>query len=820
MALLDRLKRKGPPPVEQKSVPKMESTSLVQGCSIFAASPLNVGECQQHLCRLLRAIFEGEKFTSGDTETIFFTMTQAFNNKDLLLHRLIFLALRYLKISPDSAIMVTQALSKDISGDMMMNRARAVRLLPHILQTDHVMSMERFIKQIVISRDAMLSCSGLSCALTLCMKGAGEMVKKWVSEIHTASSMVSTRSSDAQYLALLVLYFLRRGDGSMLRKMADQRKDIVSMGTLGSHVMIQVCDEANKLTGSTSSEACIVSKLKSSNAVTQIDAARAILSNEKSSAEAVSAAVTKLNSLLSAPANVTVYAALRTIAMYAPTRREEFSKCNTALERALSQADGSMSALAAMSLLHTGFESTIDRVLPSISSFATKLTVPQQAAMLRSCVEVARRHPAKLDSVLTFIWNTFRSVDEFQVQKILVDGFFYFAQNLPTSSASVFKYLCEYLEDSKFSELSVQIVNFIGKVGVQQENRSELIRCLCNRLSLEGSEMRAATIDALYSFAKDPQWGEAVRKVIRNHLNDGDDEVRDRATLYTEIIDNSLEDLLEVETPQIEALAEAMSGSAKVLEEALPQKKVNPLEKFGECENKSVRIKATEDDADIVVSYVTKLFSNAIVFDFKVKNTLPTAIINVSVSMVEQNGELEAAEVIPAQRIEPNEESHVYVTFAREQSAPMFGIFSSVVVFYPEDDPDSEENFELDVGVDLKISAYMKPTSINNFDMSFAQMTCDRTESVKLGKMRTVDDVIRFFVESTGLEVASKEETVDSRKRKLTLVKLAGLLLGKELVLVLIEIAPALRIGGFPVRITVKSGTEDTTEAVMNSLLE
>ena len=263
-----------------------------------------------------------------------------------------------------------------------------------------------------------------------------------------------------------------------------------------------------------------------------------------------------------------------------------------------------------------------------------------------------------------------------------------------------------------------------------------------------------------------------------------------------------------------------MAGSVKVLEEALPQKKVNPLDKFGECENKSVRIKATEDDADIVVSYVTRLFKNAIVFDFKVKNTLPTAIVNVSVSMVEQNGELEPSEVLPADRIDPNEQSHVYVTFARDQEAPIFGSFSSVVLFCPEDDPDSEENFELDVGVDLKISAYMKPTTINNFDMSFAQMSSDRTESVKLGKMRTIDDVIRFFVESTGLEVASKEETVDSRKRKLTLVKLAGLLFGKNLVLVLIEIAPALRVGGFPVRITAKSEAEETTEAVMNSLLE
>lgn len=799
---------------DQKASVKMENTSLVQRCSVFSRSPLSVTECIEHISLILQAIFTGERFSANDTETIFFTMTQVFSNKDPTLHRLIILALRHLRVSPDSAIMVTQALSKDISSDMPMNQCHSVRLLPHILSVDAVLVQDRFIKQIIIARDPFLAASGLSCALALCRKGAMEVIK-WISEIN----MASNGCVDAQYLALLVMFLLRRGDGSMLRKMADQRKGLAGMATLPAHVMICVCDEAMKLSNSESAENFIVGRLQSSSAVSQIDAARAILGNKQSSEKAINAAVTKLNALLAAPANITVYAALRTIAMHAAAHRDEFSKCNPALERTLSQGDGSMSALAAMSLLHTGFESTIERVLPTIAGFATGLTTSQQVEMLRSCVEVARRHPSKLETVLTFISSTFRMVDDFQVQRILVEAFFNFAENLVASRTSVFRFLCEYLEDSKFMELSVLVVNFIGKFGVQQDNKSELVRCLCNRLSLEGAEVRASSIDALFAFAQDPELGESVCKIIRMSLNDVDDEVRDRATFYTQIIEKKLTQLL-VEVPSIESIAGGDEADSKA--EGHPKSKISPLEIYGACEHKSIRIKATEDDADIVVSYVTRLFKDVVIFDFSITNTLPTGIVDVTVSMSETDDAMNPTDVIPAVWINSNEKERTYVVFTRStEERIMFGSFSAAVNFRPEGDRDSEETFELDSAVDMKIAAYVKPTTVTNFDMAFAQATCSKTESVRLGKMRTIEEVVRFFVESTGLEVVSKEDVVsDAKKRKMVVVKMGGLLLGDEIILVVVEIAPATRIGGFPVRITVKSSSEDTVDAVMKSLLE
>jgi hypothetical protein len=418
---MELLRKKAALVKEKKEVVReMESTSLVRGCNVFSAITLNVADCQAQAARILRAQFGSNKFSQTDIETIFISMTQAYHNKDMLLHRMVLLILRHLNVPPDFAMMITQSLCRDMNGDLVMNRAHAVRLLPHILSVDAVFGQEQAIKQAILAREPILLSAGLSCALTLYLKGASERIKKLVPEIHAVTSSLSVA---AQYLAYLVLYYLRRGDGNALHKMADQRRDVICPA-LTSHVLIQISAEAGKLVPTDATEKFLLSKLQSPSPVPQLDAIRAILSIPSSSPESVRLAVNRLNSMLSSLSNVTVFAALRTIGQCAADRRDDFAKCNANLERILNSNEVSCSALAAVALLHTGHEATIDLVLPSIANFATKLGFDQQASLLRSCVEVTRRHPAKLEVVLNFIWTTFRTVEDLQVQTALVDSFF------------------------------------------------------------------------------------------------------------------------------------------------------------------------------------------------------------------------------------------------------------------------------------------------------------------------------------------------------------------------------------------------------------
>jgi coatomer protein complex subunit gamma len=359
----------------------------------------------------------------------------------------------------------------------------------------------------------------------------------------------------------------------------------------------------------------------------------------------------------------------------------------------------------------------------------------------------------------------------------------------------------------------VEIVNFFGNVGTVCKNRSELVRALSNRLSLENSEVRAATVDALFSFVKDPDFGRACTTVIRRLLLDTDDEVRDRAVFYVQIIDKGYAELLDIEKPTIlntPVIAEPVRAAPKA---------ESYLDRYGECVLESVAVKATDDEADLVVSYVTRLFADVIVLDFTVKNTLSEAILNVIADL--KNPDMPPFEAVPAPRIDPDASEHVYCVIKRPSDDELlFGRYECIISLCRESDPETEDTFELDNGAEIKIAAYMKPISVGNFNATNAELASERTENVRLSRTKSIGDAIAFFESSTGLSIASREEVTDAKKRKLTVVKMAGSILGRELVLVSCELAPAVRGGGFPARITVKADKEDTCESVMNSLIE
>ena len=795
--------------------------NLVQMSKIFSEPSLIISQCQNYLVSLIQAIIDGETFSEADTQKIFFSITQSYNNKDLLLHRFLLLALKFLKVDENSAIMVTQSLTKDIGSDVQFFRAWALRLMPYILSKDVIKSQERTIKPLIVSQNHYVALCGLSLALKLCLDGNHDVVEKWVTEIHNASNT----NSFIQNFALLILYFLRKGDGNLLKKMADQSRERPTHSALSAHVLVQVCSEALRLTRSESAEMYLTSRLQAASQITQLDAARAILANERSSPDSINLAIKKLNNLLTSSNNVAVFGALRTINDYACFHRDEFSECNTVLERLLSENNSDISALAAIALLHTGFETTIDRSLPIISQFATKLSSEQQASLIQSCTEVVRRHPNKLEYILNFMWGAFRSINDFSVQNMLITGFFKFAETIQSSRLLVFRYLCEYVEDSKFSEMTLMIVRFIGENGPEQENRTELVRCLSNRLSLENAEVRAASIDALAKFGYCEDIGPAVIKLIEKRMSDPDDEVRDRATFHVTTFRKKYSEFRNIVEPV-------------VVKEVVEEKPVliikeTPIDKLGKPLLVTTPVHLTEEDSELVITYKASVFLNTVSIEFIIKNTLDKTICNIDVrlnpsdkednDLNDNSSSLTIDEIFTLNSIEPNSEGSLFVTFKRQSPVKdpseiienlAFGSYTCEFVFFYEDD-DSEEVFPLDNEVKLMMNLYIKPTTVGNFKSAFDSLSQSSTVALRL-QLNSYEDAINFFRQSTGLDTLSKSQKKDNKGSPITIVQFAGMVLDKELVLALLEMRPP-RGGKMMARITVKSNDETLLMNVMKS---
>ena len=90
--------------------------------------------------------------SSGRTEATeaFFAMTKLFQSKDVVLRRLVYLAIKELSDIADDVIIVTSSLTKDMTGKEDNYRAPAIRALTCIVDASMIQSIERYMKQVVM----------------------------------------------------------------------------------------------------------------------------------------------------------------------------------------------------------------------------------------------------------------------------------------------------------------------------------------------------------------------------------------------------------------------------------------------------------------------------------------------------------------------------------------------------------------------------------------------------------------------------------------------------------------------------------------------
>ena len=114
-------------------------------------------------------------------------------------------------------------------------------------------------------------------------------------------------------------------------------------------------------------------------------------------------------------------------------------------------------------------------------------------------------------------------------------------KHIPECREAALSQLCEFIEDCEFPKMSVRILHLLGKQGHKMSTPTKYIRYIYNRVILENSVVRAAAVSALVKFGiygRDASVKQSVVVLLTRCLNDVDDEVRDRATLYLAMLKN------------------------------------------------------------------------------------------------------------------------------------------------------------------------------------------------------------------------------------------------------------------------------------------
>lgn len=177
--------------------------------------------------------------------------------------------------------------------------------------------------------------------------------------------------------------------------------------------------------------------------------------------------------------------------------------------------------------------------MKQISSFMSEITDEFKIVVVEAIRALCLKFPQKHASMMAFLSNALRDEGGFEFKRAIVDTIVGIVEHVAEAKEAGLAHLCEFIEDCEYPALLTRVLHIIGEQGPRTPVPSKYIRFIYNRLILENSTVRAAAVSALAKFGTVcDSLRPSIIVLLRRCLYDGDDEVRDRATFYLDLLDN------------------------------------------------------------------------------------------------------------------------------------------------------------------------------------------------------------------------------------------------------------------------------------------
>merc|ERR1712226_1419417 len=211
--------------------------------------------------------------------------------------------------------------------------------------------------------------------------------------------------------------------------------------------------------------------------------------------------------------------------------------CNLDLENLITDVNRSIATLAITTLLKTGSESSVDRLMKQISTFMSEISDEFKIVVVQAIRSLCLKFPRKHSVMMNFLSSMLRDEGGFDYKRAIVDTIIVIIEENAEAKEAGLAHLCEFIEDCEHTVLATRILHLLGREGPRTPQPSKYIRFIYNRVILENSAVRAAAVSALAKFGGhcDELLDSIVVLLERSQL-DTDDEVRDRASFYLNVL--------------------------------------------------------------------------------------------------------------------------------------------------------------------------------------------------------------------------------------------------------------------------------------------
>ncbi|KAJ3188376.1 Coatomer subunit gamma-2 [Gaertneriomyces sp. JEL0708] len=516
----------------------IDKSTVLQEARAFNETPINPRKCRLILTKLAYLLYQSEVFHTKEATETFFSITKLFQSPDVGLRQMVYLLIKELSTIAEDVYFMTSSVMRDMNAKSdVIYRANAIRALAKITDSSTFPAIERFVKQAIVDKNPSVSSAALVSALHLFSTNK-DVVRRWASEVQEA---INSKQAATQYHALALMYQIRQHDRMAVTKIVQTYAPVVMRSQLSYCMLIRYTAKImeDEEPGTRTFDPLLQGWLQHRNDMVVYEAARAICNLPNVTDKELRPAVTALNVMLLSHKPTLRFAAIRTLNKLAMTNPVAVSLCNVDMENLISDSNRSIATFAITTLLKTGTEQSVDRLMKQISGFMNEISDEFKIIVIDAVRSLSLKFPAKQASMLNFLSNVLRDEGGYEYKRAIVEAIFDIIYHIPESKEFALSHLCEFIEDCEFTKLAVRILHLLGTEGPRASKPSKYIRYIYNRVILENSTVRAAAVGALAQFAVQlPDLKERIRTLLTRCTEDTEDEVRDRAIMYLRLMDD------------------------------------------------------------------------------------------------------------------------------------------------------------------------------------------------------------------------------------------------------------------------------------------
>ncbi|KAF3901791.1 hypothetical protein AA313_de0204826 [Arthrobotrys entomopaga] len=545
---------------------KVDRTTVFQEARIFNTSPISPRKCRIQLTKITYLLHTGERFPTAEATTLFFGITKLFQHRDPSLRQMVYLVIKELASTAEDVIMVTSSIMKDTAvGSDVVYRPNAIRALCRIIDATNVQAIERLIKTAIVDKTPSVSSAALVSSYHL-LPIAKDVVRRWANETQEAvlsskagggflglgsssSSIGPPTGYMTQYHAIGLLYQMRMHDRMSLVKMVQQFGSQNASAIKSPAATMMLVRLAGKIAIEDSNlrkpmAQLLEGWLRHKSEMVNFEAAKVICELPDVTDAEIAPAVHVLQLFLTSPRAVTKFAAIRILHHIASFKPNTLQHCNMDIETLISNSNRSIATFAITTLLKTGNEASVDRLMKQISGFMADITDEFKITIVEAIRTLCLKFPSKQAGMLAFLSGILRDEGGYEFKRSVVESMFDLIKFVPESKEEALAHLCEFIEDCEFTKLAVRVLHLLGQEGPKTSQPTKYIRYIYNRVVLENAVVRAAAVTALAKFGvgqKDEEVKRSVVVLLTRCLDDPDDEVRDRAALNLKLVTGASE---------------------------------------------------------------------------------------------------------------------------------------------------------------------------------------------------------------------------------------------------------------------------------------